>query len=73
MDGWNLYYVPIERDHQTGETFELECVYMYLSYRSYNDALKAKTTLETVYHPDGGRIEISHAAVPNTYQPGEVA
>lgn len=73
MDGWNLYYVPIDRCPQTGEVFEMECVFMHLSYTSHNDALKAKATLETVYHPDGGRIEISYAGSPNTYQPGEGA
>lgn len=73
MNCWNLHYVPIDRDPQTGETFELECMYMMLSYSSHNDALKAKATLETVYHPDGGRIEISCAGSPNTYQPGEGA
>jgi len=69
MIGYNLYLIPHEVDHQTGEEWEGEPLFLYLSYGSHREAQTVADILEPIYAPS--RIEIGEKHAPNTHMPGE--
>lgn len=71
MVGYDIYYIPRERDEQTGEECYGDPIFLHLSYNNYSEAERAQRTLEMLYGIN--QIEVSVRSGLNTYCPGEGA